>query len=128
MSFGKIMKTIPSSLVGLCDVYVEVERRDFRILQLTDMQIIDAAQRRTPDRISEEKIAYWATDRAEENCYSHIRDLVAQSSPCQGLASGGAFDRPTWRSIVYFLNGEDDLPAQSHPLLYKILDNLLHLW
>ena len=96
MSFGKIMKTIPSSLVGLCDVFVEVDKRDFRILQLTDMQIIDAGQRRTPDRISDEKISYWATDRADANCYSHIRDLVAQSAPDLIIVTGdivyGEFD------------------------------------
>ena len=93
---SRIMKEIPQSFLGLCDRFVEVDTPNPRILQLTDMQIIDSAQRRTPDRISEEKIAYWSTERAKPNCYDHIRDLVAQSRPDLILVTGdivyGEFD------------------------------------
>ena len=91
-----ILKEIPQHLTGLCDAFVEVDTANPRILQLTDMQIIDSAQRRTPDRISDEKIAYWSTERAKPNCYDHIRDLVAQSRPELILVTGdivyGEFD------------------------------------
>ncbi|MBQ9760877.1 MAG: metallophosphoesterase [Clostridia bacterium] len=93
---SRILTNVPASLEGLCDVLVEVETDCPRILQLTDMQIIDSAQRRTPDRISEEEIAYWSTERAKENCYDHIRDLVAQTHPDLIIVTGdmvyGEFD------------------------------------
>jgi 3',5'-cyclic AMP phosphodiesterase CpdA len=93
---SRIRKEIPQAFFGLCDRFVDVDTPNPRILQLTDMQIIDSAQRRTPDRISAEKIEYWATERAKPNCYDHIRDLVTQTSPDLILVTGdivyGEFD------------------------------------
>ena len=93
---SRIIKDVPAALQGLCDVFVEVDSDSPRILQLTDMQIIDADQRRTPDRIGEEKIRYWARDRVDANLLSHIRDLVAQSRPDLIMITGdvvyGEFD------------------------------------
>lgn len=96
MSASRILLSPPAALAGLCDVFVQTENPNPRILQLTDMQVIDSSQRRTPDRISEEKIALWAPERMEENCMSHIRDLVAQTCPDLILITGdivyGEFD------------------------------------
>ncbi len=51
------------------DFIVDVESgRDPVVLQISDMQIIDAAQRRTPDRIGADACAYWATDKLEDRC------------------------------------------------------------
>jgi len=85
---------------GGCDFVVELgeERKneEIRILQLTDMQIIDAFQRRYPERLKEPEIKAWARDKAEENCYSHIKSLVAQANPDLIIITGdmvyGSFD------------------------------------
>lgn len=67
-----------------------------RILQLTDMQIIDANQRRSPNRLSPETIISWDNSRIEQNCYSHIRDLITQTQPHLIIITGdiiyGEFD------------------------------------
>lgn len=67
-----------------------------RILQLTDMQIIDASQLRRPDRLSERELERWAPTMVEKNCFSHIRDIVTQTRPHLILITGdivyGEFD------------------------------------
>ena len=72
------------------------EGEELRILQLTDMQIIDATQRRSPGRLSEKEITNWAPDRVEENCYAHSRSVVTQTDPHLILLTGdityGEFD------------------------------------
>lgn len=113
---SRILNDVPSTLAGLCDVYVEVESSTPRILQLTDMQIIDADQRRTPDRISEEKIRYWASDRVDANVLSHIRDLVAQSRPDLIMITG---------DIVY---GEFDDGGRMQQLFADFFDSLEIPW
>ena len=44
---------------------------DIRILQITDMQIIDANQRRFPDRIKGWSVTAWVPENNEKNLYSH---------------------------------------------------------
>lgn len=76
-------------------IFLEADE-ELRILQLTDMQVIDASQRRRPDRLSESEIERWAPENAEKNCYSHIRDVVAQTDPQLIIITGdivyGEFD------------------------------------
>ncbi len=81
----------------MIDFFVEVESgRENRILQLTDMQIIDSAQRRYPGRLNSESIARWATDTVEENCYKHMREVIKSTNPDLILITGdivyGEFD------------------------------------
>jgi len=85
---------------GGCDFIVELgedrKNSEINILQLTDMQIIDAGQRRYPDRLNKYEIKAWARENAEVNCYSHIKNLVAQSNPDLIFITGdivyGSFD------------------------------------
>lgn len=78
----QILKTAPEALKNICDFYVEIPAgREVRLLQITDMQVIDSAQCRYAGRVSDEKMVVWGTDRAKENCYDHISALVAQSRP-----------------------------------------------
>ena len=67
-----------------------------RILQLTDMQIIDSSQCRRPDRLCSREMENWAPIYIEKNCYSHIRDLVTQTHPHLIIITGdivyGEFD------------------------------------
>ena len=67
-----------------------------RILQITDMQIIDASQCRRPDRLSPKAMEAWSPLCVEKNCYSHIKDLVTQTAPHLIIVTGdivyGEFD------------------------------------
>ena len=81
----------------LTDFEVEVQKgRDFTLLQITDMQIIDAAQRRYPERLSEGEQRIWATDRTEECFYGPLRALVQKVRPDLIFVTGdivyGSFD------------------------------------
>lgn len=81
----------------LVDFIVEIPvDKDPVVLQLTDPQIIDSAQMRTPDRLTEQEQCFWATDRVEECCYRYIRETVQETKPDLILVTGdlvyGEFD------------------------------------
>ena len=67
-----------------------------RLLQLTDTQIIDSSQRRTPDRLRVDEILAWSPDRFDQNCFDHIRALVTATKPDLIFITGdivyGSFD------------------------------------
>lgn len=84
----------PSTLV---DFVVEVPAdRDPIVLQLTDPQIIDAAQSRTADRLSDTAKSNWATDQVENCCYQYIRETIQVTNPDFIMITGdvvyGEFD------------------------------------
>ena len=96
---GKDNKTDIETLLQeeVVDFVVEAKRgRDPLVLQLTDPQIIDSSQRRTPDRLSQAEIEYWAKDSKEDRCYKYIRQIIENSSPDLILITGdivyGQFD------------------------------------
>ena len=77
------------------DFIVEVEEgREPIVLQLTDTQIIDAAQAR-PGREGVDKVA-WATDQVEERCYNYLTEVIEATNPDLILVTGdivyGEFD------------------------------------
>ena len=70
--------------------------RPLTVLQLTDMQIIDAAQQRRPDRLNAFEIEAWKTEHAEMCAYAPIRAVIEQTNPDLILITGdivyGEFD------------------------------------
>ena len=81
----------------ITDFEIELKKgKAFTLLQITDMQIIDAAQRRYPERLSEEAQRIWATDRTEECFYGELRALVQKVRPDLIFVTGdivyGSFD------------------------------------
>ena len=60
------------------------------------MQVIDASQCRTPDRLRPDEKAAWARENKDVQCYDHIRSLVAQTQPDMIFITGdvvyGQFD------------------------------------
>lgn len=81
----------------ITDFEVEMKSgQDFTVLQITDMQIIDAAQRRYPERLGEGELRAWATDRTEACFYEELRRLVAKVGPDLIIVTGdivyGSFD------------------------------------
>ena len=78
------------------DFPTERKSKKIKLLQLTDMQIIDAEQRRTPDRIRADEISAWSPDRFDANFGDHVRSLVATTRPDLIFITGdiiyGSFD------------------------------------
>lgn len=83
-----------------CDFVIQLgEERantDIKVLQLTDTQIIDSAQKRTDDRLDKNLIELWDPDNMEALCGNHIRSVIAQSKPDVIILTGdnvyGEFD------------------------------------
>lgn len=91
-------KNTPSvPLEDVVDFVLEVEEgRDVVILQLTDIQIIDSSQRRTPARLPEWSVANWAPQRLPELAWKYTRATVDAVKPDLIVLSGdnvyGEFD------------------------------------
>jgi len=70
--------------------------KPFVILQLTDMQVIDAAQQRRPDRLRPDEIEAWKTEHIVQCCYTPIRKTVDAAKPDLIIITGdivyGEFD------------------------------------
>ena len=83
------------SLWNIPDFVVEVPAdRDPVVLQLSDTQIIDAAQAR--DGRTGVDYAFWATDQVEERCYNYVKETIEATNPDFIIITGdvvyGEFD------------------------------------
>ena len=95
-----ILKELKDTIFDGCDFVVQLPEnrkgKNVKILQITDMQIIDAAQRRYPDRIRPDEIAAWGNDKFDVMCGNHVRSLVTQTRPDLIILTGdivyGSFD------------------------------------
>ncbi|MBO5060735.1 MAG: metallophosphoesterase [Clostridia bacterium] len=102
------------------DFKVNVEHDgDINILQITDMQIIDANQRRFPDRIDGWKLTEWVPEKNDVNLYSHIKYLVKETKPDLIIITGdiiyGEFD-DNGSSFVEFTEFMDSLEIPWAPV------------
>lgn len=87
-------------MLEMIDFIVEVpEGREPVILQLTDMQIIDASQQRTPTRLGgagSKQEMYWDPANKDARCYNYLRDIITNTTPDLILITGdlvyGEFD------------------------------------
>ena len=91
------IETEEQKVFELIDFIVNVpEDREPVILHLTDMQIIDASQSRTPDRLGSTHMEYWHPDNKDERCYDYLREIIQNTSPDLILITGdlvyGEFD------------------------------------
>lgn len=92
-----VTETEEEKVFELIDFIVNVpEDREPVILHLTDMQIIDASQSRTPDRLGSTHMEYWHPDNKDERCYDYLREIIQNTSPDLILITGdlvyGEFD------------------------------------
>ena len=90
----QVRKKIKTPAVDIPDYVIEIEEgRDAIVLQLTDTQIIDAAQAR-PNRVHDP--VFWATDQVEERCYDYITEIIGATNPDLIILTGdivyGEFD------------------------------------
>ncbi len=83
-----------------------VPGKEFTILQLTDMQVIDAGQQRTPDRLRQDEIDAWKTEHVEQCAYTPIRAVIERTRPDLILITGdivyGEFD-DSGRALAGFI-------------------------
>ena len=108
---------VPPSFTGIVDFVLDLPAdRPLRILQLTDMQIIDASQQRTPDRLNEREIALWQPASIPEQCTDHIRSVVAQTNPDLIFITG---------DVIY---GEFDDSGANFALFCDFMDSLGVPW
>ena len=83
-----------------CDFLISLDesRRNTKIklLQITDMQFIDASQKRFPERLCEAETAMWQPEYFDALCGDHIGRLVSETSPDLIFITGdmvyGSFD------------------------------------
>lgn len=85
--------------------------RDIKILQITDTQIIDSAQRRYDERLTAEEIRIWATDQMYNVLFNELDTLICQEEPDLILMTGdnvyGEFDDQgtSFEKLVSFMEG-----------------------
>ena len=59
------------------DFTVNIDREgEIRILQLTDMQVIDAKQMRFPERLGGSSLVNWVPEKHYNNLYQYMDELV----------------------------------------------------
>ena len=117
-----IMRNIEEKFNG-CDFVVRLEKErkntKIKLLQLTDMQIIDSFQRRTPDRLRIDEINSWNPAHFDEQCGDGIRSLVAQTNPDLIFITGdiiyGSFD-DNGTTFEWFVNFMDSLEIPWAPV------------
>lgn len=91
--------SLPDKFPG-CDFVVELGKErintEIKLLQLTDIQLIDATQRRTEDRLRSDEIAAWQPEFFMQQCGNHILSLITQTKPDLIFITGdivyGSFD------------------------------------
>lgn len=99
-----------------CDFLLELgeerKKTEIRLLQLTDMQIIDASQKRKKERLRKDEVSAWDIKNVDVQCYNHIRSLTAQTKPDLIFISGdliyGEFD-DSGKVLQSFVNFMDSL-------------------
>lgn len=116
MIYGKA-SPVPAPFAGIADFLLDLPAdRPIRILQLTDMQVIDASQQRTPDRLNPREIAMWQPEYIPVQCTDQITSVVAQTNPDLIFITG---------DVVY---GEFDDQGTSLELFCDFMDSLGVPW
>ena len=108
--YGK-STSVPAPFAGVMDFVLDLPAdRPLRLLQLTDMQVIDAAQQRTPNRLNQREMDLWQPESIPVQCTDHIRSVVAQTCPDLIFITGdviyGEFD-DSGRSMELFCDFMD---------------------
>lgn len=109
-----ILKDNLSAKFSGCDFVVSLpkERKgtQIKLLQITDMQFIDATQARTPDRLRQDELDAWTKESYNVQCGDHIRSLISQTKPDLIFVTGdlvyGQFD-DTGEVFDWFCNFMD---------------------
>lgn len=119
MSF-EIVKGQDCAAFSGCDFVVRLssdrKNTEIKILQLTDTQVIDSAQRRYPERIRADEISAWRAENFDALCGNHIRSLVTQTKPDLIILTG---------DIIY---GSFDDAGTTYEWFCKLMDSFKTPW
>ncbi len=92
------------------DFVLDFSHENVKILQITDMQVIDSAQQRYEGRLCDEEYRKWLPDTKEKNLYCYIRKLVERTKPDMIIITGdityGEFD-DSGKSLEDFISFMD---------------------
>ena len=114
--YGKA-SPVPAPFAGVADFVLDLPAdRSPRILQLTDMQIIDASQQRAPDRLNPREAEVWQPEYIPFQCTDQILSVVAQACPDLIIITG---------DVIY---GEFDDSGRSMELFCDFMDSLGIPW
>ena len=90
----------------MIDFSVIQKGKEFRILQLTDMQVIDSTQKRFSERLNAEETEKWQPQNMKEMLFNSMDKLVAETNPDLIIITGdityGEFD-DTGKSLLAFI-------------------------
>ncbi len=90
----------------MIDFSIFQKDKELRILQLTDMQIIDSTQKRFPERLSEEGTERCNPSHIKGRLFDHMDRLIAETNPDLIIITGdityGEFD-DTGSSLLAFI-------------------------
>ena len=90
----------------MIDFSVIQKGKEFRILQLTDMQVIDSTQKRFSERLNAEETEKWQPQNMKEILFDSMDKLVAETNPDLIIITGdiiyGEFD-DTGKSLLAFI-------------------------
>ena len=88
------------------DFTLNFTKENIKILQITDMQVIDSSQQRYEGRLCHAEYLKWLPDTKEKNLYRYIRELVFRTQPDMIIITGdityGEFD-DSGRSLEEFI-------------------------
>lgn len=123
MNYKQIIKNPEGSVFDGCDFVVclpeERKEKKVEILQLTDMQVIDASQRRTPDRLRPDELGAWKSENFDLQCGNHIKSLITQTKPDLIIITGdivyGSFD-DSGSTLKYICNLMDSFEIPWAPV------------
>ena len=108
------LESLDPYLYDFLDFAVEVESgKDPVVLQITDTDIMDAAQARYEGRFSDRLEKYFATANMEARVYGYLRELITKTKPDLILVTGdmvvGELDDSgsAFSSFIAFMEGFD---------------------
>ena len=91
----------------MIDFFIVQKNKELRILQITDMQVIDSTQKRFPERIGEEETEKWQPQNMKEMLFADMDKLVGETNPDLIIVTGdityGEFD-DTGKSLLAFID------------------------
>lgn len=70
------------------DHILSFEKPSAKVLQLTDMQIIDSSQQRFKGRLTDYETKFWTRDKLDERCFDEMKSVIYKTKPDMILITG----------------------------------------
>lgn len=94
------------------DISIGAEKNVYKILQISDIQIIDSSQQRYKERLKSDEFEEWLPEKIDSNCFDIVKQIAKKAEPdliiCTGDQVYGQFD-DTGRVFEKYVNFMDSL-------------------